>query len=83
MRYYQLLKAPLCAFCLRDGRTTAATIADHIKPHKGVIELFYDEKNLQSLCKACHDSEKKRIELGSSMGYDVHGNPILTPKHWR
>ena len=32
-----------------------ATVADHIIPHKGNLELFWDEGNLQALCKSCHD----------------------------
>ncbi|WP_327198035.1 HNH endonuclease [Sporanaerobacter acetigenes] len=32
------------------------TIAvDHIEPHKGNEDLFYDINNLQSLCKSCHE----------------------------
>ena len=30
-------------------------MVDHIIPHKGNLELFWDEDNLQALCKPCHD----------------------------
>lgn len=50
---------PWCAWC---GPGKIATIADHIIPHKGNEELFWDTTNLQSLCKHCHDSVKKRLE---------------------
>ena len=33
----------------------AATIVDHIVPHKGDLALFYDQTNWQSLCKRHHD----------------------------
>ncbi|HKM39927.1 MAG TPA: HNH endonuclease [bacterium] len=46
---------PLCAECGRQGRIAMATVADHIIPHKGNLELFWDEGNLQALCKSCHD----------------------------
>lgn len=46
---------PLCAECLRHGRYTKATVVDHIKPHRGDPELFWDESNWQPLCKRCHD----------------------------
>ena len=82
LRWNQLKNNPLCLFCLNEGISTAATIADHIKPHKGNESLFYDAKNLQSLCKACHDSTKKRIENNLSLGYDAHGNPINKNSHW-
>lgn len=46
---------PLCVHCMRTGVRTAATITDHITPHKGDMSLFWDESNWQSLCKRCHD----------------------------
>lgn len=47
------------------GRTTADTsqlVADHRKPHRGDEALFWDEDNLQTLCKPCHDGAKQREE---------------------
>ena len=41
--------------CAKDGTPKEATVVDHIKPHKGNEKLFYDLKNLQSMCKPCHD----------------------------
>lgn len=64
-RSYQLAAQPLCAMCLAIGRTTAATVADHIEPHKGDPDKFWHGP-LQSLCKRCHDSDKKLIELGKA-----------------
>lgn len=62
LRAQQLMANPLCAFCLARGIVTEATIADHIKPHKGDESLFFDNNNLQSLCKECHDSDKQALE---------------------
>lgn len=45
-----LVHNPICAICSR-----AATVVDHIIPHKGNYELFWDPKNHQPLCKHCHD----------------------------
>ncbi len=53
---------PLCCYCERTGRVTPATIVDHIAPHQGDQELFWDESNWQPLCKPCHDSIKAREE---------------------
>jgi 5-methylcytosine-specific restriction protein A len=50
-----LSRNPLCVECERQGRITPATVVDHIIPHKGNLELFWDEDNLQALCKPCHD----------------------------
>ena len=55
LRRRLLLKYPLCAECERQGWITQATVVNHIKPHKGNPELFWDEDNLQTLCKSCHD----------------------------
>jgi 5-methylcytosine-specific restriction protein A len=38
-----------------DHIRNCTTVVDHIKPHKGDEELFYDINNLQPLCKCCHD----------------------------
>lgn len=58
-----LQKYPLCVFCQKTGRMVAASVVDHIIPHKGDKVLFWDsENNWQSLCAPCHDITKKRIE---------------------
>ena len=46
---------PLCAECGRAGRIVAASVVDHITPHRGDKALFWDEGNWQPMCKACHD----------------------------
>lgn len=50
---YRILN-PLCAECDRNGLVVAAYCVDHIIPHKGNEQLFWDENNHQSLCRACH-----------------------------
>lgn len=49
MRENQLAREPFCRTCGYD-----ATTADHVIPHRGNLELFYDVDNLQSLCHSCH-----------------------------
>lgn len=54
--------------CRKCGRTEADTsrlVADHIVPHRGDERLFWDENNLQCLCKNCHDSVKQAEEQSS------------------
>lgn len=58
-RRKQLTKQPLCESCLAEGRTTLATVADHIQDHKGDTVLFYDGE-LQSLCASCHSKKTIR-----------------------
>lgn len=46
--------------CVREERTTAAQVVDHIVPWRGDRAKKYDPRNLQSLCKQCHDSKTAR-----------------------
>ena len=56
----------LCRMCGRvcdgTGRQPSAPIGDHITPHQGDWASFIDPSNIQTLCKACHDSTKQRQE---------------------
>ena len=61
-RLVWLRKHPLCVYCEKDGRVTAARIVDHIEPHKMDMVKFWDNSNWQSLCKTHHD-----IKTGSGM----------------
>lgn len=58
-----LAKHPLCAMCEQGGRIKPATDLDHIIPHKGDMEKFWDSSNWQGLCAACH-SRKTATEDG-------------------
>lgn len=88
---------PLCRMCHEQGRTTAATVVDHIKPHKlkdaiksgdclaisAAQLLFWDKMNWQSLCKPHHDSTKQRMEKsGTVIGCDANGFPLDPNSHW-
>jgi len=79
-RAEQLRLHPLCAYCERSrGIVVAATVADHITPHRGDLALFAGP--LQSLCDACHNGAKQELEAtGHLRGCDVQGNP-LDPNH--
>jgi 5-methylcytosine-specific restriction enzyme A len=50
-----LREHPLCVFCLREDRYKTATVVDHVIPHRGNSDLFWNLKNWQPLCKRCHD----------------------------
>jgi 5-methylcytosine-specific restriction protein A len=62
----QMRREPLCRMCREEGRTTAATVADHIVPHRGDPFKFWSGK-LQSLCYSHHNASKKRAE---ARGFD-------------
>ena len=63
LRAWWLRHNPLCVRCREKGLVTEATEVDHILPHKGNKEMFWDRENLQSLCKKCH-SMKTATEDG-------------------
>jgi 5-methylcytosine-specific restriction protein A len=80
---HQLRQHPLCRFWEMKGKVVAASIADHIKPHKGDARLFWDADNLQSLCKHCHESTKKQLERrGFSTEIGADGMPIDVRHPW-
>jgi len=62
-RKIYLREHPLCVKCLEEGQVTAATVVDHIIPHKGDYGLFWDVDNWQSLCER-HHNEKTAKEDG-------------------
>ena len=49
----QLAREPFCRECARHGLRVRATVADHVIPHRGDLELFL-HGDLQSLCESCH-----------------------------
>jgi 5-methylcytosine-specific restriction enzyme A len=51
-----------CRRCRRIESNTSLLVADHVAPHRGDEALFWDEGNLQCLCKPCHDSAKQSEE---------------------
>lgn len=57
----QLQREPLCRRCDMQGIVTAATVANHVKPHRGNWDLFINGE-LESTCKPCHDSVIQREE---------------------
>jgi hypothetical protein len=74
---------PLCAYCERDGRVTAATVVDHKTPHRGDQDLFWNRDNWQPLCASCHSSFKQQLEKsGATQGCDAAGMPMDPGHHW-
>lgn len=50
-----LVRYPYCFIC-----GAPATVADHVIPHRGDMNLFYDEENLQPLCTRHHNAKTLR-----------------------
>lgn len=64
-RLEHLYREPLCRTCEAAGRVVAATVVDHIQPHKGDQRLFWRRSNWQSLCKPCHDRKTATEDGGA------------------
>ena len=54
---------PKCVICGEPSE-----VVDHIIPHKGNKDIFWDKRYHQALCKRCHDSDKAKIENGKKPG---------------
>lgn len=52
LRAKHLSYNPYCVMC-----GAPAKIVDHIHAHKGNMDLFLNEDNLQSLCMSCHSAK--------------------------
>ena len=50
---------PLCEECKRRGIIRAGEVTDHIIPWP-VCQDFYDENNLQTLCKDCNHAKGQK-----------------------
>lgn len=54
---------PLCVQCHAEHVVRAATVVDHITPHRGDMALFWDAQgNWQALCREHHDRKTARGE---------------------
>lgn len=82
-RKLYLQMQPMCVLCRDMGILTAATVVDHIKPHRGNRDLFWDQENWQSLCKPCHDGAKQQSEhTGIVRGAGEDGMPTCRNHPW-
>ncbi|WP_336800814.1 HNH endonuclease [Kaistia sp. MMO-174] len=57
-----LARAPLCLGCEAVGRVEPAIIVDHVIPHGGDSDRFWDTAMWQGCCKWHHDVVKQRLE---------------------
>jgi hypothetical protein len=78
LRAQQLAFKPICQRCEARGVIRAATVAHHIKAHRGDEGLFFDANNLASSCAECHDIDEQRIERGGKarQTLDLDGWPL-------
>lgn len=51
-----------CQRCKVVEADTSCLVANHKRPHRGDERLFWDERNLETACKPCHDGAIQREE---------------------
>ena len=61
---------PLCVKCLAEGKYVKATVVDHVVPHRGNQDLFWDEENWQALCKKHHDHKTMTEDRYQEYSYE-------------
>lgn len=65
-----------CVHHLEMGAYVSATVVDHIVPHKGDMQLFWDRNNWQALCASCHNSKTATMD-GGGYNKDVRTNAVM------
>ncbi|HVL67188.1 MAG TPA: HNH endonuclease [Vicinamibacterales bacterium] len=69
---------PVGSLCRAAGRVSVATVTDHVRPHKGDQDLFWDELgNWQALCRDCHNA--KTATLDGGFGRPAAAGPAAAP----
>lgn len=54
---------PFCKPCQNEGRITRTFAVDHIIPHRGNPQLFWDQSNWQPICESHHNSKARTERL--------------------
>lgn len=60
-------RSPICIYCEMGAwgeppRITAASLVDHLIPHRGDQAVFWNKADWISSCKPCHDGPKQAAE---------------------
>jgi len=53
-----------CERCAASGNPLPANTVDHIQPHRGDAQLFWDRANWRAMNKVCHDRKTAREDGG-------------------
>ncbi|WP_407873221.1 HNH endonuclease signature motif containing protein [Paenibacillus melissococcoides] len=67
-QYLALHPLCVCDECKGKEVPLAADVVDHIKPHKGNYNLFWDPENHQPMNKRCHDRKTAKEDGGFGHG---------------
>jgi 5-methylcytosine-specific restriction enzyme A len=79
LRRAHLRDHPLCVMCERQGIICAGSVADHVIPHRGDRALFFNPRNLQTLCATHHNQTKQSWEKRNTPEIGADGWPVDMP----
>lgn len=65
-----LKRHPLCLYCDLAGDVEPSTLTDHLYPHQGRQDVFWNRTYWVASCKPCHDAFKQRIERQGRLALD-------------
>jgi 5-methylcytosine-specific restriction protein A len=71
---------PLCRYCALDTRVRAATLVDHLYPHRGDRALFWLRLYWISSCSTCHSGMKQSVERQGRAALDALAARLALPK---
>ncbi|TZG26495.1 hypothetical protein [Sphingomonas montanisoli] len=72
---------PLCAYCELEGRITAATLTDHLYPHRLFAGVFWLKHWWVSSCGPCHSGFKQALERRGKAAIDALADRLGRPRH--
>jgi hypothetical protein len=83
-RKLYLARHPRCRMCQAQGKLAAATVVDHIRPHKSNPVLFWDQSNwpgsMRRPPQQCQAGARE--ESGKMLGIGVDGAPTHPDHPW-
>jgi 5-methylcytosine-specific restriction protein A len=78
-RASHLRASPLCRYCEIEGRIAAATLVDHLYPHRGDRAVFWRREWWVSACAACHSGWKQALERQGRAALDALARRLGVP----
>jgi len=62
-RKWFLKRHPMCECDDCKGQRLPADVVDHIKPHRGDYDLFWDENNWRAMATVCHNRKTAKHDM--------------------
>ncbi|WP_303698784.1 hypothetical protein [Brevundimonas naejangsanensis] len=62
---------PLCRYCDLAGQVRPAELTDHLYPHRGDQDVFWNKRYWIASCAECHSGFKQRVERRGRAAIDA------------